>query len=1185
MKSLTYWLIACVFTSPLWAEPALKQAASKPLYLNAFTTDLPKDLVDGDVTIQNAPAGEGKFLRLAAADGSTTSFAVNRLPLVRLTELEVRFKYRSTSATASRDRGSWVHVGFGKSDGSAAGTAAIICQPTTQWKDFSQIVPVPDGAVQCGLSFRMQQLSGQFDIAKLYIGEPLKGPAAVNTEEIDYAKACRAKANLIYKKTAAAATLAGQGLTLKPLDLTEPYGFVLPDDLCDNPELTYEVECTFKPKWSSKETSKANMLFALGKNIQGGDPDSFNLTFWGGTSLIARIKASDAAVGTQVNTPVSVTAGQRFLVKARWSSNECTLWLNGQAVDRAVMPKPFVWHKGRTFYILGEGPGSGLLNAEIEQFALRVYEPKVKAAFQGSPCDLGYFTGAGPFATALFFPAKNAKTFASTIAVVDLQGKKIAAIRPSAVTAETHNYQLPPLPFGWYKLEATITGSGAEKKLQLPISITAAAATREPAAASLYGITEEWGFGRDSFDAASADALLYRLSQMGIRWFRVWVNWDYIEETPGAYYWDGLDQCLAIAEKHGITLYPCIMGGTKPFMVTPPAQRTHRFEVSAGFCLPPDMALWNNYVKAFATRYQGRIPFYQIWNEADTRQFLYPFKTEAYAALLKQTAAIIRAADPKAKICLGGFCAAYTNFTSTRHTDQDNAYGLPEWYAQKPQSDYDVIDLHLYSAGGPAQSWDATVPMMGPLRQFFAANGDGNKPVWNSETSFQSTDNPKLVGVAGGIFNVPLLSQEMHAARVVQWHVQSKALDIKHNFNYSVRGGGGPLNSDFSPKPAYVAHLALASTLAGLKYQRTLPLNRNIRAYQFGDATRCVTVLWTLYGSELVVAKCAATDSPLTRLDLYGNRADGAGVLVLGEVPVYLESRHPPVLQELLGLRLPELLLAGRPYQAQLTVRNPFASDLLCAFEARAAGKSEARKSLTIAAGKELTETIDLSGTGSPLTIEGAFSGAVAREFALEVPVPSKKALEVSGAIPARFELAEAALVRVGGQVIDGQNRVMSGGNWKGKADLSATGTVTLRERAVTVVVQVTDDAYFPEATGKTPWAGDGVEFFFDLRTDADKIANSLDGVVHLSAGATGRSVIARKQVLKDLRVLAHKTSDGYTLTVNFTLPAHISGQFGFDVALDDADSPTAGRKVQMVWNGTANNNANAESYGVILIK
>jgi len=141
-----------------------------------------------------------------------------------------------------------------------------------------------------------------------------------------------------------------------------------------------------------------------------------------------------------------------------------------------------------------------------------------------------------------------------------------------------------------------------------------------------------------------------RMSQMGIRWFRAWCNWDYIEESPVVYYWDSMDQFVGIAKKYGITIYPVIMGGSKPYIN--PSDITH--DVAMGFRLPPDKTNFNNYVKAFATRYKGKFPYYQMWNEADTRLFLYPFKTEAYAAWLKETGAIIRAVDPATPILQRG---------------------------------------------------------------------------------------------------------------------------------------------------------------------------------------------------------------------------------------------------------------------------------------------------------------------------------------------------------------------------------------------------------------------------------------------------------------------------------------------------------------------------------------------------
>ena len=42
--------------------------------------------------------------------------------------------------------------------------------------------------------------------------------------------------------------------------------------------------------------------------------------------------------------------------------------------------------------------------------------------------------------------------------------------------------------------------------------------------------------------------------------------------------------------------------------------------------------------------------------------------------------------------------------------------------------------------------------------------------------------------------------------------------------------------------------------------------------------------------------------------------------------------------------------------------------------------------------------------------------------------------------------------------------------------------------------------------------------------------------------------------------------------------------QFGFDIALDDADIENS-RKVQMIWAGTKDNHMSPEKYGLVIIK
>jgi len=67
------------------------------------------------------------------------------------------------------------------------------------------------------------------------------------------------------------------------------------------------------------------------------------------------------------------------------------------------------------------------------------------------------------------------------------------------------------------------------------------------------------------------------------------------------------------------------------------------------------------------------------------------------------------------------------------------------------------------------------------------------------------------------------------------------------------------------------------------------------------------------------------------------------------------------------------------------------------------------------------------------LSIEGTLSGSVSQDFLMELPLQPKKVMVGQGSTPGRFEMVDVSLVRLGGPVTDGQNRVLSEGSWKGK--------------------------------------------------------------------------------------------------------------------------------------------------------
>ena len=87
-------------------------------------------------------------------------------------------------------------------------------------------------------------------------------------------------------------------------------------------------------------------------------------------------------------------------------------------------------------------------------------------------------------------------------------------------------------------------------------------------------------------------------------------------------------------------------------------------------------------------RYKDRIHTWELWNEPDNRDY-WTGTPGQYAALLREGAAAVRAADPSAKVVLGGL-AWNLDFLRELFEDYD------------AQRDVDIINLHNY-----AETWFA----------------------------------------------------------------------------------------------------------------------------------------------------------------------------------------------------------------------------------------------------------------------------------------------------------------------------------------------------------------------------------------------------------------------------------------------------------------------------------------------
>ena len=204
--------------------------------------------------------------------------------------------------------------------------------------------------------------------------------------------------------------------------------------------------------------------------------------------------------------------------------------------------------------------------------------------------------------------------------------------------------------------------------------------------------------------------------------WRLWdagVTWADLEPAKGRWEFGRLDRYVSLAQRHstGILL---TLGGT-PFWASSRPELQSNY--TPGFTAEPrDLDDWRNYVRTVVSRYKGRIPAYEIWNEPNLKNF-WSGTTDQMLTLTKEAAQIIHSIDPNAVVVSPSVTANY---------------GVP-WFAEflkKGGGQYvDAIGYHFYVDPQTLRPEDM-VPIIQRVRQAMAENGLATMPLWNTETGW-----------------------------------------------------------------------------------------------------------------------------------------------------------------------------------------------------------------------------------------------------------------------------------------------------------------------------------------------------------------------------------------------------------------------------------------------------------------
>lgn len=250
--------------------------------------------------------------------------------------------------------------------------------------------------------------------------------------------------------------------------------------------------------------------------------------------------------------------------------------------------------------------------------------------------------------------------------------------------------------------------------------------------------------------------------------WRLWdayVAWPWLEPTKGSWRFEKLDRYISLAEANNVeVLLPLAF---TPTWASARPQETIPYGVAGSPAEPASIEDWKNYVRTVATRYKGRIHYYEIWNEPNLAQFY----TGTVPEMIKLVAAahlIIKEVDPSAMVI------------SPSATGNNNGVDwLEQFLSQGGANVIDIIGYHFYVTPNAPETM---VELVSKVKRAMSTNNVAAKPLWNTETGWSIANNLTTV-TATGTFS-KILSDTEASAYVARSFILSWASGVERLYWY-----------------------------------------------------------------------------------------------------------------------------------------------------------------------------------------------------------------------------------------------------------------------------------------------------------------------------------------------------------------------------------------------------------------
>ena len=320
---------------------------------------------------------------------------------------------------------------------------------------------------------------------------------------------------------------------------------------------------------------------------------------------------------------------------------------------------------------------------------------------------------------------------------------------------------------------------------------------------------------------------------------RLWdsgVTWGQVQQGKNKYWWNGLDASIANANSQGAeVLY--VLGSTPKWAAS---NKKQGFYPNKGAASVPKMSDWKNWVTAVVKRHGDSINAYQIWNEANLKDF-WAGTPQQMADLTKAASKIIRKYDPGAKV---------VSASSTVRLDKSYEKFFPAYLKalKKKKWPVDVISIHSYPKGtGTPANRSAYLEKVN--KQMKKSKVPASKQLWDTETNY---------GIKGpGKTKGKNIVGDKAASWVAQTYLEDLVQGVDRTYWYFWDKPTSLLGITMQDGyPGAVGYETAYMWMAGSYYSCT-PGKVNI--CQMGDNVQPAVVTWATSGSGTYTVPANAT--------------------------------------------------------------------------------------------------------------------------------------------------------------------------------------------------------------------------------------------------------------------------------------------------------------------------------------